>query len=214
MESVRNPLDERTSNIMAIADLDSLSDESLMKRYGQGNMTAFEILYGRHKGPLFRFVLRQVSERSEAEELFQDIWSKVISQRTDYHVSAKFSTWLYTIARHRVIDFYRVSSNQIKYLVQDSQSENNLGDEHTQGIDDSASPEVLLDSEKTYAQLKSIVGNLPDEQREAFILKYESGFNHRDIAEITGQKEETIKSQVRYALNKIKVGLFGGNHGK
>ena len=192
---------------MTVAELDSLSDESLMKRYGQGNMSAFEILYGRHKAPLFRFVFRQVNDRALSEELYQDVWAKVIAQRSDYHVSSKFTTWLYTIARNRVIDFYRTQGKYSANIdLQDASSaeEDALICDHR--------PELVLESEKAADHLKKMIADLPADQREAFLLKYEGGFNHRAIAEITGQKEETIKSQVRYALGKLKAGLFGGNH--
>ena len=195
---------------MTLSDFEGLSDELLMKRYGEGNTAAFDLLYQRHKGPLFRFTLRQVPNRSIAEELYQDVWSKVIANRQDYHVSAKFTTWLYTIARNRVIDYFRVIGKvPDATIIEDDVA---VSDGEVQHLVCEHRPELIVESEQAAAQLKSLVKDLPPQQREAFLLKYESGFNHRDIAEITGQKEETIKSQVRYALNKLKLGLFGGQH--
>ncbi|MDX1695505.1 MAG: sigma-70 family RNA polymerase sigma factor [Ketobacteraceae bacterium] len=192
---------------MSVQELDQTADELLMKRYGKGNASAFELLYKRHKGPLFRFILRQVSDRSTAEELFQDIWSRVIAQRTSYHVSAKFTTWLYTIARNRIIDYYRVNGKHQNRIADDSSLEEDIGEDHF--VCDQR-PELVLESEKSLARIRELVAALPASQREAFILKYDAGFNHHDIAAITGQKEETIKSQIRYAINKLKQGLFGG----
>lgn len=195
---------------MTIIEIDRLSDEVLMKRYSKGNAAAFERLYQRHKGPLFRFVLRQVSDQATAEELFQDIWSKIIAQRNEYHVTAKFTTWLYTIARNRIIDHYRVNGKSIQNT--SLNDETDIDDLQLETLMCDQRPELILESQKAAEKLKALVSKLPQQQREAFLLKYDGGFNHRDIAEITGQKEETIKSQVRYALKKLKLGLFGGNH--
>src|SRR5688572_33036390 len=83
------------------------SDEELMLAYGRGDAGAFETLYGKHKGPLYRFVLRSVKGRGEAEELFQDIWMRVIEAAGRYRPQAKFTTWLYTIAHNRLVDHWR-----------------------------------------------------------------------------------------------------------
>ena len=90
-------------------------DEQLMLAYQEGGAAAFEELYKRHKGALFRFVLRSVREHALAEELYQEIWMRVIEARERYHPSArgagqnpaKFSTWLYTIAHNRIVDHWR-----------------------------------------------------------------------------------------------------------
>lgn len=197
---------------MVVKELEELSDESLMKRYGEGNARAFEMLYQRHKGPLYRFLLRQLSDRATVDELFQDVWSKLIAQRSDYHVSAKFSTWLYTLARNRVIDHYRVQGKRDSLSF--SLDDDSFGEvsEGGQQLVCEHRPELVLESDKAAAKLKLLVQQLPPSQREAFVLKHDAGFNHRDIAEITGHKEETIKSQIRYAINKLKQGLFGGHH--
>lgn len=194
---------------MAVTDLNDLSDEVLMKRYGKGNSLAFELLYQRHKAPLFRFFLRQLNDRAICEELYQDVWSKVISNRKNYKDTAKFTTWLYTIARNRLTDYFRTTVNS-NNIVQSSNEDLNCNDSKELVCD--MHPERIVESEDASNKLKELVTNLPTQQREAFILKYEGGFNHSDIAKITGQKQETIKSQVRYALNKLKAGLFGGAH--
>ena len=162
-----------------------------MKRYGKGNAKAFELLYQRHKEPLFRFILRQVTDRSISEELFQDVWSRVIAQRRDYHVSAKFTTWLYTIARHRVIDYHRVAGKRLGMT--ESRDSEELEPVASEDFMCEQRPELILESEKSLEKIRTLVAGLPSNQREAFVLKYDAGFNHHDIAEITGQKEETIQ---------------------
>src|ERR1700704_523541 len=84
-----------------------VADEQLMLAYAGGDAGAFEALYARHKGALYRFVLRSVKARGEAEELFQEIWMRAIEARGRYAPQAKFSTWLYTIAHNRLVDHWR-----------------------------------------------------------------------------------------------------------
>src|SRR4051794_334243 len=83
------------------------SDEQLMLAYARGDAAAFEVLYSRHKGPLYRFVLRSVKARGEAEELFQEIWMRVVEAASRYAPQAKFTTWLYTVAHNRLVDHWR-----------------------------------------------------------------------------------------------------------
>ena len=86
--------------------VDDISDEHLMLGYSRGDADAFEVLYQRHKGPLYRFIMRQCGP-VHADELYQDIWLNVIKSRLRYKIKATFKTWLYQIARNRIIDHYR-----------------------------------------------------------------------------------------------------------
>src|SRR5262245_17885079 len=82
-------------------------DEELMLAYRDGNSGAFETLYTRHRGRLFRFVLRSVKTRAAAEELYQEAWMRVIEARSRYTPQAKFTTWLFTIAHNLLTDHWR-----------------------------------------------------------------------------------------------------------
>src|SRR5258706_2179831 len=77
------------------------SDEDLMLRYGRGDARAFELLYLRHRLPLYRFLLRQVGNAATAEEMFPDLWIRVVHSRKRYQASAKFTSRGYAIAPHR-----------------------------------------------------------------------------------------------------------------
>ena len=85
------------------------SDEDLMLRYGKGDVRAFELLYRRHRLPLYRFLLRQAGDAAAAEDLFQDIWMRVVNSRARYEVRAKFTAWVYAIAHNRLMDFFRAN---------------------------------------------------------------------------------------------------------
>ena len=173
-----------------------IADEDLMLLYQQGDAGAFEILYGRHKGPVYRYVLRQCQHRETANELVQDIWMKLIQNHKGYEVKAKFTTWLYTIARHRVIDYYRQQGNR-GFDVQECEEEGldaNLKDQ----------PDIHVEIQQEINRLVAAVNSLPILQREAFLLKEEAGMGLEEIAKITGVNRETVKSRLRYAVNKLR----------
>src|SRR3989338_1153469 len=86
------------------------SDEELMLGYRNGDAAAFEVLYIRHKGALYRYLLRQCRVAVVAEELLQDVWLNLVRARERYEVKAKFTTYLFRLAPNRLIDYYRRQS--------------------------------------------------------------------------------------------------------
>ncbi len=177
---------------------DDITDENLMLSYGRGDADAFEALYARHKGPLYRFVLRQ-SGQAFADELYQDIWLKVIHSRSRYKVVATFKTWLYQIARNRLVDHYRRQS--VRAVETGSVSLSSLrGAEQIQ-------PENRLETQNQHELLMDALSSLPHEQREAFLLREEAGLAIEEIAATTGVTYEAAKSRLRYAISKLRAQL-------
>jgi RNA polymerase sigma-70 factor (ECF subfamily) len=180
------------------------ADEELMLSYREGAAAAFEELYRRHKGGLFRFVLRSVRERSLAEELYQEIWMRVIEARGRYEPQAKFTTWLYTIAHNRIVDHWRKKGLQVVALDQGEDP----------AIDPPASPsyepEKILQGKQGLERFTRALEALPPAQREAFLLHEEAGMSVAEIARATGANEEAAKSRLRYALSKLKEALADG----
>ncbi len=174
------------------------SDEQLMLAYAGGDAGAFESLYARHKGPLFRFVLRSVKERAQAEELFQEIWMRAIEARARYAPQAKFSTWLYTIAHNRLVDHWRAKGLALV----------SLDDEERAPAEPAAGPEAEpprhLEAQRTLERLAAAVAALPLAQREAFLLHHEGELSVAEIAQATGSDVEAAKSRLRYAMNKLR----------
>ena len=175
------------------------TSESLMLAYAAGNADAFTRLYSLHKGPLFRFLLRQGISRARSDEMFQEIWLKVIKARDSYQSSARFQTWLYTIARNHLIDEFRRDGKVEKTEFVDEQ------------LEDISTPssETCVDNDRKQQYLLASVIELPFEQRQAFLLKYEAGMTSSDIAHITGTNPETAKSRVRYAIKQLRIKLGG-----
>jgi len=170
------------------------SDETLIHRYYRGEVAAFEQLYTRYRAPLYRYLLRSLHSEAEAEELYHELWSRVITaQRFDDVTPGALRAYLYRIARNLLIDRGRRAN---LHLV-------DAADPPEQIADDPA-PEEQLHYEECGERLLGAIDGLPGEQREAFLLKEESGMNLEAIASLVGVGRETIKSRLRYAVKRLR----------
>lgn len=170
-------------------------DEELMLAYGRGDAGAFETLYRRHRGPLYRFVLRAIKQRSVAEELFQEAWIRVIEARSRYAPQARFTTWLYTIAHNLLVDHWRKKGLALVSL------------DTEDVLSESANPARHAEGREALARFLQALEALPAAQREAFLLHEEAGLTVAEIAAVTGANEEAAKSRVRYAMAKLKAAV-------
>lgn len=182
----------------------AISDEELMCRYRDGDAASFEILYDRHRGPLYRYFLRQSGITSLAEELFQDVWLKVIQSRERYEVRAKFTTYLYHLAHNRLMDYYRQQATGLPMSYDDDPDELQI---ELMANSEIYEPENELDRRRQIQHLLKLLDKLPEAQREVFLLREEGGLSLLEMAEITGVNVETAKSRLRYALAKLRQGL-------
>ncbi|MEK6593205.1 MAG: RNA polymerase sigma factor [Pseudomonadota bacterium] len=179
------------------------ADEELMLRYRDGDAGAFDVLYRRHKGGLYRYLLRQCRDPAAAEELYQDVWMNLIRARGSYEVTAKFTTYVYRLAHNRLIDHYRKNAHGAAL---------SYDDETGPQIDEPAAPlqsqpEANYDIRQLAARLMSLLAELPEAQREAFVLHQEAGMGIEEIAAATGVTRETAKSRLRYAMAKLRRGM-------
>jgi len=179
------------------------SDEELMLGYRDGDAGAFDALYARHKGGLYRYLLRQCRDAAAAEELFQDVWMNLIRARAAYTVQAKFTTYLYRLAHNRLIDHYRRNSHvaMVSYEDEESEAITEFPDERERPQDE------VLDSKRRAERLQELIAELPEAQREAFLLQQEGGTSVEEIARATGVTRETAKSRLRYAMAKLRQGM-------
>lgn len=166
----------------------TLSDEKLMLKYGEGDARAFDTLYGRHKGPMYRYVVRQVTDLELANDLYQDLWGRIIRSSAAYKKSAKWTTWAYRIAHNLVIDHYR-TFKPVEPEVEAISSE---------------TPPSLHEQKELSQQLSHCMGKLPAVQREVFLLTQETDLNLSMISEVVSVSHEAVKSRLRYAKSSLK----------
>jgi len=175
------------------------TDETLMLAWAAGDPAAFKILYERHRGPLYRFLLGQLRDRPLAEELYQDVWQRVTAARAGWKPEAAFSTWLYRIAHNRLNDHWRSQRHRPPAPVD--------ADLRTAALADPDDPERLAGNEELRQRLHRALDELPDEQREAVLLRLQQELSLDEIGRITGVGRETVKSRLRYALDKLRARL-------
>jgi RNA polymerase sigma-70 factor, ECF subfamily len=179
-------------------------DARLMLRYRDGDAGAFPALYARHKGPLYRYLLRQVRNAVVAADLFQEVWSNVVATRARYEARAKFTTYLFHIAHNCTIDFFRRDSRARRA----SRAQDMESDALEPEVPEYQRPDVIAEFAEQQSALLAALGALPQEQREAFLLHEESGLTIEEIARVTDVGIETVKSRLRYAIRKLKKSLL------
>ena len=189
-------------------ELESYADEALMRAYGQGDAQAFETLYGRHKGGTYRYFLRHVgSDAATADELHQDLWLRVIDARQRYEVQARFSTWLYTLARHRLIDHWRSRHGVSLASLEDdgviARAEQSVAASRDRD-DDPLHASIDAESRR---RLLAALADVPPLQRDAFLLHVEGRLTLEQIAALTATPGETVKSRLRYAYRRLRQSL-------
>lgn len=189
-----------TLNLHAMNDVAEVSDESLMLAYAAGDVAAFERLYQRHRSKLYRFLARQLHGNGAlADEFFQDVWQRVITARQSWKPEAAFSTWLYRIAHNRLADHWRA--------LQHRPSAPDDADERTERMPDHDTPERQLSAFEERRRLQLALDELPDEQREVVLLRLEQELSLEEIGDMTGVGRETVKSRLRYAMDKLRQRL-------
>jgi RNA polymerase sigma-70 factor (ECF subfamily) len=178
-----------------------------MLAFQAGDARAFEVLVRRHRTPVFNFILRFTGNRARAEDVLQETWLKVVRSAPEYEPKARFTTWLYTIARNLCVDTARKESYR-----QATSLEAPVGGEDGDGgrplgealPDGGMNPERGAYNSRVRPLLERALAGLPEEQREVFLLREYSGIPFKEIAEVTGVSENTVKSRMRYALEGLR----------
>jgi RNA polymerase sigma-70 factor (ECF subfamily) len=184
--------------------MESLDEDArLMLRYRDGDADAFSALYARHKGPLYRYLLRQVRNAGAAADLFQEVWSRLVATRSRYEARAKFATFLFHIAHNCTMDFFRRDLR----LNQAASEAAREGQTSEPEVPEYQRPDAMAEFAEQRSALLASLRALPQEQREAFLLHEETGLTIEEIARVTQVGVETAKSRLRYAIRKLKNSL-------
>jgi len=208
---VRTEVPERLGFFLQIAYAwrnmqETRTDEELMLAYRDGDTRAFEILYGRYRLPLFRYLQHQCGNAAIAEELFQDIWLNIVRTRERYEVTALFKTFVYHLAHNRLIDHYRKHTHGVPSSYDEHEGLLNM-----EITANPITPQRQVSAQQQVALLQKAISELPEAQREAFLLKENTGLSVEEIAAITDVNPETAKSRIRYAMNKLRQAIDAGN---
>lgn len=181
------------------------TDEDLMYIFSRAdgikNQQAFEVLYQRHKGPLYRFIKKSINLEQDAKQVFQELWFKIIKNKKQFNTKQKFTTWAYTIARRLLIDQFRINGRMAELNRIESTPENEVSEQPLK------QPENEFETRQMAKDLNHAISLLPHQQRQVFVMKHESGLSIKEIAEVTESPHEQVKSQYRYAVQKIKTAL-------
>ena len=178
------------------------SDASLLRAYARGDASAFDVFYARHKDTMFHYLCSQISPRTAAEEVAQEVWMAVISNATTFEERGNARSWIYAIAYRRIADHWRKHYSEAEHI-----------DTGEGALDEAlkhASTSGHQESEQFAEELRQGIHTLPEEQRQSFLLR-EQGFSYQEIADITGTGAETVKSRLRYAKSTLRE-YFGEIH--
>jgi RNA polymerase sigma-70 factor (ECF subfamily) len=175
---------------------DPRADDDLMLAYARGDVRAFEVLYDRYRQPLYRYLFHAVGERASADDLYQDVWSRIIDARACFQKGKGFKRYAFRIAHNRLVDHWRALERHGKSSEVDEQS---LPAPFEQ------QPDSARELDEQAGQLREALMQLSTEQREAFLLQQEAGLSLADIAERSGVGRETVKSRLRYAVKRLRA---------
>ena len=187
---------------------ESLSDEELMRRYLSGDQSAFEIVYRRRREGLRRFFGRNTGSMAVGAELAQEVWMKLIKagQSGSYTAEAKFTTYLYRLARNQLIDWYRKHRNrEMVEFNEEVDTDDDVPEYQEYQVQD---PEKIYSDRERLNKVMDGIGNLSDVQRTALLMYVEGEMSYEDIAEATGTSRETVKTRLRYARQHLKKLVF------
>ncbi|MBX7148516.1 sigma-70 family RNA polymerase sigma factor [bacterium] len=185
-------------------NLENLTDETLFNRYKMsGDMNAFNTILRRYQSPLFSFLVSRTKNKSEADDIFQEVFIKVVDKRHLFTTDVSFKAWLYTIARNTFIDAYRKKTRHKGLVPLDEKPDDGRALSESLGDNDFGLDEKVSGSNLDEI-LTHILQELPEEQRETFVLRVKSEMTFEEIGEAMDCSVNTVKSRMRYALEELR----------
>ena len=185
------------------------TDEQLMQAYREGNPAAFELLLARHERKVWHFLRRSVGDATLAEDLLQEVFLRVIRAGAEWKGEAKFTTWMYAIARNLCVDHARRAVHRdARSLDAPTRPDDDAHETlHDRLADDGRDAEGLTSDAEVRARIDAAVADLPPDQREVFLLREVMDMPFAEIGAVVGAPEPTVKSRMRYALERLQDAL-------
>ncbi|MCH5222307.1 MAG: sigma-70 family RNA polymerase sigma factor [Muribaculaceae bacterium] len=182
-------------------NLHKLTDEELVAAYAQGNNDAFDALLLRYKSKLFSYIYQMVRDRDLADDIFQDTFVKAITtiKQGRYNDMGKFSAWLYRIARNLAVDSFRAEKSEYSLSTDDA----NYDILNRREFSEDTIEDFIVDLQ-IEEDLRRLVDELPDVQREVLIMRYYRDLSFKEIADITGVSINTALGRMRYAILNLR----------
>ena len=189
------------------ATVQQIADREMIERIGRGDQSAFSALYDRLSRPLYSLALRMLGDAGDAQDALQDVFLQIWSRAATYNPeqSTVFS-WTVLLTRSRVIDRLRARKRRLRIV------DSATGDEDADVADASTmeSAADTADKNDEAARVRSVLNNLPSEQREAIELAFFGHLTHHEIAARLGEPLGTIKARIRRGLLKLRERLGTG----
>jgi RNA polymerase sigma-70 factor (ECF subfamily) len=175
-------------------------DARLLSQFQQGDVCAFDALVARHGRTVYSFVRRFLGSTSAADDVYQEVWLKVIRGADRFRARSRFTTWLFQITRNACMDHLRQQARRRDGLPLEP-------DPEREPVDTSPSAAATAERRELEAALGAAIAELPAEQREVFLLRGTTSLTFVEIAALTGTSPNTVKSRMRYALERVREGL-------
>lgn len=193
--------------------MDIPADEELLASIQKGDTGSLGLLVQRWERPLFRFVYRMLPRREEAQDICQETFLRILSKAKLFHPGGKFSTWMYQIALNLTRDHMRKKGRWAAVVVDGGADREERAPTVVEGRP--VTPDSLLVESDRRAVVRRALTRLQPEQREVLVLKEFQGLKFREIAELLGCPESTVKSRMYYGLKSLKTALAreGGTDG-
>jgi len=174
-----------------------MTDSELIAKYQHGDSATFETLVKRHQNALYTFLLRLTANSERAEDLFQETFLRVLKALPNYKDQGIFRHWLFRIANNVARDARRRDTARLKRVITDEEFVQTAQSENIR-------PDEAIEQTDLLTQVETALADLPEKQRQVFLLRVHSNMRFREIAEHLDEPLGTVISQMRYAVTKLK----------
>ena len=181
-----------------------VEDEMLVAQFQAGRPDAFDDLMKRYKGQIYAYLLRSVKNYEDAEELTIEVFFKAYRALDTWQPQARFSTWLYKIAHNLSIDFHRAKSRRPTYSLDDEE----LSINEPTAVDLWSNPEWEIEEKDRHRVIREAIDQLSPKQKAVFMLNRYQGLQIKEITEVLGMAEGTVKIHLHRAVKKLQTLLL------